>query len=120
MTNYWALMANPTIYRIEDATRDLEIDRWRIGGSNILKADKVVIWKTYGKSDTRGIISLGEVISMPETMDDSKNPYWINREMAQEVLPRVYIRYMNTTILPLWIGGDCSVSELVGENRVKK
>jgi hypothetical protein len=51
MINYWTAAANPQVYNIEQAINSLESDFWTTKGSNIQKWDRLIIWKTLGKSD---------------------------------------------------------------------
>lgn len=104
MPNYWALASNPKYYRIEDAIKELDQDTWVTKGSKISKGDRVIIWKTQGDSNNRGIICLGEVISDVEIDNDKKNPYWINSDMANEESERVLVHYVHAPNLPLWMG----------------
>jgi hypothetical protein len=103
---YWILVANPKNYRIEDAINNLPIDTWTTRGRRISKGDRVAIWKALGKSDKRGIVCLGEVISNVTTDGDKTNQYWLNPDMANENASRVFIRYVHAPGLPLWLGGS--------------
>src|SRR5262249_50622162 len=111
MAAYWALMSNPRGYRIEDATRELEIDSWETRGSQIQAGDRAIVWKALGGQEKhkRGIIALAEVISDPRLSRDlpgytfSVDPIDIEQ---QEPAVRVDVRYVLSPKLPLWIGGD--------------
>jgi hypothetical protein len=110
MPRYWALQVNPKNYRIAEAVRDHSIGQWLTGRSGISAGDRVAIWKTLGDaSGKRGIIALGEVLSDPENVSDSENPYWLNHEMASVASPRVLVRYRTAPNLPLWVGGPADI-----------
>ena len=59
---YWALVADPKLYRIEAAIRDRESTEWTTKGRQIKRGDRVAIWKTRGRDADRGVIALGEVL----------------------------------------------------------
>jgi hypothetical protein len=97
---YWALLANPNLYRIEDAVRDLEEDTWTTASRPIHAGDRLVIWKAKGRQDRRGVIALGQVTSGPFMARDDDNPYWI--VPPTHVEERVRVRYVLPPCLPLW------------------
>ena len=41
--HYWALLANPRTYRIEDAVSRLKIDKWVTKGRALAAGDRVII-----------------------------------------------------------------------------
>jgi putative restriction endonuclease len=106
MTNYWAAAANPKIYDIQKAIDTLETDLWTTKNSNVQKGDRLIIWKTLGNSDKRGIICFGEVSEDPIIQQDLGNPFWINPENGSSFELRSKIRYIKNPLLPLWIGGE--------------
>jgi hypothetical protein len=114
MTKYWALFANPKNYRIEEAIQNREIDLWPTSGSDLAISDRVLIWKARGRDLHRGMIALGEVVSIPEIRPDMHNPYWIKRDMAEKAIQRVAVRYIQSPHLPFWVGdpGDQVLLEL--------
>ena len=101
---YFALLANPNRYRIEEAIHEREEDAWITGAKNMQLGDQVIIWKAKGRKKKRGIVALGQVISGPEVSSDADNPYWI--DPPSEPKERVKVRYEVPEGLPLWLGGD--------------
>jgi len=99
---YWALCANPATYRVEQAVRELETDLWTTGGRPIRAGDWVVIWKSKGPDERRGVVALGEVVSDPQLLPDDDNPYWVITPPPGQVEPRVLVRYVRPPGLPLW------------------
>jgi len=108
MTNYWALCADPRVYRIEDAARELSTDTWTTKKSAIRAGDRVAIWKTLGSGKRRGVIALGDVLTDPTMCGAEHEEYWVRPTDAQDVEPRVTFRYMHPPHLPLWIGGPAT------------
>lgn len=45
---YWAFLANPKVFRIREALRDLTYDSWTTKAADIRKGDRVLIWKAKG------------------------------------------------------------------------
>lgn len=100
----WALCANPSRYRIEEAVTDLVTDWWTTGGRKIRQGDQLVIWKTAGRDGHRGIVAFGEVTGDPELRTDSDNPFWIDPSDGRTRAQRVPVRYIRTASLPAWLG----------------
>src|SRR4029077_15408326 len=63
--SYWAFMSNPEIYDIEKPVMELERDDWTVRRSKVRAGDRFAIWKSKGRSEHRGIVALGEVLSDP-------------------------------------------------------
>jgi hypothetical protein len=104
--SYWAFLSNPSIYRIEDAVREIEQDWWTSKGRGVEVGDRVIIWKSLGGSDRRGIIALGEIIGAPEDRKSEPDSYWVDPEQGEIVEERCLIRYKSAPKLPLWVGMD--------------
>jgi hypothetical protein len=102
---HWALCANPKYYDIERAVRELDVDWWGIGKSDLRPGDRVLIWKTKAGGVHRGVVALGEVVSEPERRSDSQNSHWQDEERARETKLRVRIRYDTLEGLPIWMDG---------------
>jgi hypothetical protein len=100
---HWALCANPTTYRINDAVRELLIDWWTTAGKKLAPGDRVAIWKTKDKAGNRGVVALGEVVGEREIRADTDNVYWVAGAGRDEDLERVPIRYVVPPHLPLWL-----------------
>lgn len=118
LPSYWAFLANPKKYRIDDAVQNLETDTWTTKGRPIHAGDRVIIWRASGDRGPRGIIALGVVISEPDLLSDVDNPYWLETPVSEE---RVLVRYYTALALPLWAGDthysllrDLSVSRARG------
>ncbi len=101
---HWALCANPRKYNVERAVRDLEVDWWTTKGRPVSRGDRVIVWKAKGAHDLRGIVALGDVLSEPEYRTESDNPYWVHVVAGITREPRVTIRYVVPTGLPIWYG----------------
>lgn len=65
---YWAFLANPRVYRIEDALLNLDQGTWTTKGKNVAAGDRVLIWKAKGADADRGVVALGEVLTDPIPM----------------------------------------------------
>ena len=100
--HFWALLANPDYYRVEDAVRELDEDWWTTGGSDLSVGDRVVVWKALGSERRRGIVALGTVLTEPQPRADADNPYWLQPERGREIERRVLVRYELADRLPLW------------------
>ena len=91
--HYWAFCANPKIYKIEQAVRELREDSWTVPHRNVRADDRAIIWKAKGNDRHRGIIALAEVLTDPKPSIAVTNPdYWVDRVM---------VRYF-PLVLPLW------------------
>lgn len=90
---FWAFAANPKNYQIENAVSALKTDWWNIAGSSVSVGDAVLIWKTLGGSQKRGVIALAEVLEGPIIRSDSDNKFWINDPRSATQEPRVLVRY---------------------------
>src|SRR5687767_14253298 len=98
---YWAFQANPRIYRIEDAVRELDQDTWTTKGSDVAAGDRVMIWKAKGGDPVRGVIALGEVLTDLVRMA-GESAYWVDPAAGRTVEDRVRVRYFRPPGLPLW------------------
>ena len=103
---YWALAADPTRYRIDEAVRELREDSWTTKGRDIREGDRVVVWRTSGGRGPRGVVALGEVTGPVDERSDANNPYWTTPDRT--VSPRVPVRYVVPPGLPLFLGDDGS------------
>jgi len=102
---YWALLANPTVYRIQEAVRHLRTDLWTARGRDIRAGDRVAIWKGLGHDRVRGIVALGEVEADPALTSDLGNRFWVSPDDAEAEEERVLVRYVRAPGLPLWLDG---------------
>lgn len=120
--NYWAFLANPNEYRIEDAVRDLDEDVWIVKQSKVRAGDRVAIWKAKGRDLHRGVLALGEILTDPEWIEGSpeQKEYW---RSTPKVGPqrRVRVRNVRPPQAPQWLEadqsgllGDLSVSRATG------
>lgn len=101
-TGYWAFNANPDQYRVQEAVRERVKDLWWVDRSNPGIGELVIIWKSKGKSKTRGVVAFGEVLSEPQWLADEDNPHWVNVNDAWTEKRRVCLRYIQAPGLPLW------------------
>ncbi|WP_224961812.1 EVE domain-containing protein [Geomonas subterranea] len=107
--NYWVFSAIPRDYEILEAVRELEFDRWRVGGHDVKKGDRCIIWKAKGTEQDRGIVAMGEVLSDPDML-----PQLLEQEKfdhtADKAAPkmRVNVKYTVPLGLPIWLSDDSS------------
>jgi len=102
---YWAVIADPKTYRIEDAVRELDQDVWGVARSaKVRRGDRLAIWKSLGGSDKRGIVAFAEVTSDPVESSDASNPFWVHP--SDEIKHRVKVAYRIPDGLPLWTDGN--------------
>jgi len=117
--DYWAFAANPDRYQIREAISKLDEDLWAIGNSKVKFGDRVIVWQTLDEKKRRGIVSLGEVRSYPETLSDENNPFWTSDEDGEEKIPRVWLRYVQNELFPIWLG-DTKFDHLLEDLSVVK
>jgi hypothetical protein len=108
--SYWALLARPDIYEIDEAIRDLEVYWWTTKGRPLQPGDRVAIWRARGQErrGPRGVIALGEVIGPAEMWTDEDNDYWSDPQRAANEVERVPIRYVLPPRLPLWMDSEAN------------
>ena len=74
--HYWAFVANPRVYRVEDALSDgVRESDWIVKKADVRVGDRVAIWKAKGDEARRGIVALGEVIEAPTIRKFTNNKY---------------------------------------------
>lgn len=112
MSNYWAFLADPSRYRIEEAVRELKTDTWVTKGRPLMAGDKILIWKSAGKDGKRGVIALGEVLTDPQMLSDSENLFWVTPPDADNTEERVQVRYVLWPGLPLWLNEHDALNSL--------
>jgi len=100
---FYALNANPDTYRIQDAIAGLAFDSWLVGNSWLKTGGRVIIWKSYGRRRParRGIVGFGEVIDAP-TIRAAPNEYWTDPASGEIAAPRITVKYVGLSNLPLW------------------
>jgi 5-methylcytosine-specific restriction protein A len=103
---YWAFFADPDTYRIEDAIAAKDEDTWTVKLSEVRAGDLVVIWKGKGRSSFNGVVALGEVLSDPDMIDDSDNPFWVPGAGPTQPELRVNVRYYRPSKAPMWLQGS--------------
>lgn len=99
--SYWAWVANPNLFRVDEAIREREVDRWFTKRKGVKKGDRGIVWRSKGRDGKRGIVAVGEVVSDPREapVDD---PYWLEPPEGPEEY--VEFRYVPLEGLPLWSG----------------
>jgi Domain of unknown function (DUF3883)/EVE domain len=107
--NYWALMANPEMYNIQQAVSELTEDDWLVQRSDVKSGDRVAIWKAKGRSNQRGIVALGEALTNPATMlpRPESEKYYLE-PMLMTAQRRVVVRYVLPAHVPHWMENDKS------------
>lgn len=117
---YWALLANPTTYRIEEAVRALDEDWWTTKGKALAPGDGIVIWKAGGRDSHRGVVAFGTVAGQPERTTAVDSPFWVDPADGERIEPRVRVQYEVTDVLPLWMGeGDDGVLSTLSVSRAR-
>lgn len=108
--NYWALAANPQIYDIEAAIAELDEDDWTVHNSNVRAGDRVLIWKAKGRTEHRGIVALGEVLTdaAPMTPLPASRKYHLDVTLISAAERRVRLKYLVPSNAPLWLEDDKS------------
>jgi hypothetical protein len=104
---YWAFLANPNVYRIQDAVEGEADDYWTVKHSNVRRGDRVAIWKAKGTDDKRGIVAFAEVLTDPEVMEEppDRRKYWVDGK-SQGLARRVRIQYVQPPAVPLWLNDN--------------
>lgn len=106
---FWGLLANSRVYRVEDAIRELDVDAWTVPTGDIAKGDRIAIWRTRGTDGQRGVIALAEALSPPEVRPDPPQSakYWtVPGSHGQADLRRILLRYVVPPRLPLWLSPE--------------
>lgn len=120
--HHWAIVANPNLYRVEQAVAERTDDLWTVKRGDLRAGDRVAIWKAKGSGDRRGVVALGEVLTDPAELDEepASLPYWIDGANTPRQR-RVRIRYVRPPRAPLWLEenpsgvlGDLSVARATG------
>lgn len=100
---YWALLANPDLYRVEAAVSERDEGWWTTGQSEMLPGDGVIVWKGRGRKRSKGgIVAFGTVLTEPETRAGDDDPFWLDSERSRRPERRVLVRYELAQRLPLW------------------
>lgn len=102
--NYWAISANPNVYRVEDAVKERETDLWTVKRGDVRAGDRVALWKAKGSGAHRGVVALGEVLTDPIDLDDEPEAlkYWRDGTGPGRQR-RVRVRYVRPPKAPLWL-----------------
>ena len=113
--SYWAFMANPEIYNIEQALAEATEDNWTVERSDVQAGDRVAIWKAKGRGRRRGIVAFAEVLTNPRVMlpKSEHMKYYLGDELMSSER-RVTVRYVLPPRVPLWISGNDSSKLLEG------
>lgn len=119
---YWAFLANPNSYRIEEAVSQLDEDLWIVPSQDVRKGDRIIIWKAKGRDKSRGVVALAEALTDPAELPSAPElgNYWVETGQST-VRRRVRVRYVRCKNAPLWEGEpgseilkDLSVSRATG------
>jgi hypothetical protein len=107
--DYWALVANPEMYNIQQAVAELTEDEWLVHRSDVKSGDRVAIWQAKGRGKQRGIVALGEVLTNPTTMlpQPEHQKYYLD-PMLMTAERRAVVRYILPPDVPLWLEDDKS------------
>jgi hypothetical protein len=108
---YWAFVANPSVYRVQDVLERETDDYWTVKHSDVRRGDRAAIWKAKGTDKNRGVVAFAEVISDPELTDipPGRKNYWVDGK-SRGLARRVRIEYVLPPAVPLWLSSnDASV-----------
>ena len=108
---YWALQANPRIYDIRGAMRDLAYDWWRTANSDIQHGDGIVFWQSQDASGHRGVVGFGVAVGQPEDRPAEIAHIVDPQSNLSETQTRIRVRYINVPE-PLWLDGTAHQSLL--------
>ena len=108
-THFVAMLANPAIYDVETASRELVDDQWMLPAGHLSPGDRIVFWRTQGADGHRGVVAFGEVRESPQVLPESPASlaYWKGTPPTTPVR-RVKIRYVRPPLLPLWLDSDAT------------
>lgn len=103
----WAFACNPDYYDVGRAIHELAEDSWTVKESDVRAGDRFAIWQNKASGQSRGIVSLGVVLSDPEELPESEESkrFWKGTELP-EISRRVLIRYVTRPGLPIWLEND--------------
>lgn len=99
---YWTWVANPKVFKIDDAVRERETDRWLTKSKGVKPGDRGVVWRSLGLDGKRGVVAIGEVVSEPFMARADEDPYWLSPSAEPEEY--VEVRYVPLEGLPIWSG----------------
>ena len=99
---YWTWVANPKVFRVDDAIRERTEDRWLTKGKPVKLGDRGVVWRSLGSDGKRGVIAIGEVNGEPHIASAGDDPYWLTPDEESEEF--VGVRYVDLDGLPIWSG----------------
>ena len=116
---YWAFIANPRFYRIQEAVFHLQTDLWTTKRSNPKAGDAALIWQAKNKEGKRGIVALARILTDPENRMDRGNQFWVQDSQGELIEKRVEVRYFIPDGLPLWLD-ESKGSEFLKELSVAK
>jgi len=103
-TRYWAILANPTTYRIQEAVATLKEDTWNLSVGNANPGDRLLIWKAKGKDQVRGVVGLAEVLESAAEIPEypESDEFWAKTTERPDVTRRIRLRYVVPPRAPLW------------------
>ncbi len=93
---YWIFQSNPSIYNLEKAIKELEIDTFTVNQhtEEIQKDDRVIFWTSGG--DDAGIVGYGKVLSNPKLMvpyEKGSKYVMDSSKVSNELKLRVMVTY---------------------------
>ncbi len=105
---YWAIIANPDRYGIQEAMAVLTEDTWHIPVGDASPGDRLLIWKAKGSERVRGIVGLGEVIAGAEELPENPESHKFYGPKAPHLgmARRIRLRYVVPPQAPLWEEDD--------------
>jgi hypothetical protein len=106
---YWAILANPDVYRVEEAVAERDTALWTVQRGHVRAGDRVAIWKAKGSGIRRGVIAIGEVLTEPADLEEDPTAlqYWRDGT-GTGPQRRVRVRHVRPPRAPLWLEEDAS------------
>jgi hypothetical protein len=62
-TGYWALLADPDVYRVSEAVAAFQTDLWTVKGDRLAQNDRLIIWQARGSGRRRGLSRSAKCLS---------------------------------------------------------
>jgi predicted RNA-binding protein with PUA-like domain len=98
----WIFQANPSIYDIDRAIRELPEIEWTVRQyrKRVHAGDRVYVWRS---GPNAGIVAIGQIGTEPADAlpDDSEDPYYLRRAEFSKAEPRVKIAIEKVLEKPL-------------------
>ena len=104
---YWGILCHPHTYDVQAAAAVLAEDTWNLPVGDPEAGDRLVFWKAKGRSNERGVVALGEVLSEPAVIPPNPRSaeFWPGG-MPADRQRRIWLRFVPPPAGPLWLHED--------------